>query len=119
MRARLQALCVHVCIPDIAEGPRCRVDWVQFGIRVASGRLFNRLHITHFSIPPLNRPLWDELGVMSPIPPLRLPSLPYHPACRCSSIRSREHMNALHLHFNNSTINILQPNTHGGKLQCN
>lgn len=113
MRARLQALCVHVCIPDIAEGPRRRVDRVHFGISVVSGRLFSHLHITRFSIPPLNSPLWDQPGGMSPIPPLRPPSLRNHPAFRCSSIRSREPRNPLHLHCNNSSINILPPNTRG------
>lgn len=86
---------------DIAEGPRCTVDWVQFGVRAASGRLFNCLHAA------LEQ---TSLG---------LHSSPWSAFRLCISIRSREPTKRLHLHLNNSTINILQPNAHEGKLQRN
>lgn len=99
---------------------RSGVDRVQFGIRAASKRveaeashsgLFSSL--SPFScLLPVTRPLWDELRVMPP------PHRPF--VCPPTSIRTHEPTNTPpRLHLNDSAINILQTNTHGGKLQRN
>lgn len=125
----LGALLWHACT---AAGPTCtcvrltllkersRVDPVQFGIRAASGGLRTSEHFPSLSpfscLLPVTRPLWDELRVMPPPTHTHCPLV-----CPPTSIRTHGPTNPppLRLHLNDSTINILQTNTRGGKLQRN
>lgn len=108
------------CTPDIAEGAQQSGPGSVWHPSGFGGVEAEASHSGHFSslppfscLLPVTRPLREELRVM---PPPTVPS---------SALQlPLEHMNPPNppppcLHLNDSSINILQTNTHGGKLQRN